>query len=255
VNGPAGFAEAVRSQVKLGATWVKLAISGGIADSHGDIAASPMTDEEVKTAVDVARRLGVGIAAHNGSPIAARQMMAYGVDSFEHGYFLTDDVLAEMKAKGVWLVPTIVVSQKGALEFFAKIGSPPWYLDRAKAVGTAHWTMLQHAIRTGVKIALGTDQMPYEPNEGTTATIREAELYVEAGMTSIDAIRAATSNAATMLKMSKDVGSLSPGHYADLIAVEADPVKDIHALRTVDFVMKGGLIYRSAADQPPADIQ
>lgn len=254
VDGPAGFAEAVRAQVKSGATWIKIAISGGIADSHGDIAAAPMTDAEMEAVSDIAHRLGVRIAAHNGSPIAAEQAMKYGVDSFEHGYFFTEKTLAEMKAKNVWLVPTIVVSQSGAQEFFKKIGSPPWYLDRVKSVGQAHWAMLQNAIRMGVSIALGTDQFPYEPNEGTTATVREAELYVDAGMKPIDAIRAGTSSAARMLRMSADVGSLAPGHYADVIALEANPLADIHALRTIDFVMKGGEIARSADGMPRPEL-
>ena len=245
VNGAAGFAEAVRDQVKAGASWIKIAISGGISDSHGSISAAPMTDEEMRTAIDVAHRLEVGVAAHDGSPVAAELAMKYSVDSFEHGYYFTEQTLAQMKAKGVYLVPTIVVSQAGALEFFRKIGSPQWYLDRAKQVGTAHWGMLQTAIRLGVPIALGTDQFPYEPNEGTTATVREAELYVDAGMKPIDAIRAGTSSAAKLLKMSEQVGSLSPGHYADVIAVDADPLADIHALRGISFVMKGGAVVRS----------
>jgi imidazolonepropionase-like amidohydrolase len=253
VDGPYGFAKAVREHVKAGATWIKIAVSGGISDSHGDIGAAPMTDEEIKTTVEVARRLNVKIAAHNGSPEAAAQIMKFGVDSFEHGYFFTEDTLKQMKAANTYLVPTIVVSQKGAMDFFAKIGSPPWYLARVKLVGEKHWAMLQMAIRMGVPIALGTDQFPYEPNEGTTATIREAELYVDAGMKPIDALRAGTLNAAKLLGMSGDVGSLSVGHYADVIAVDGDPTKDIHALRTIDFVMKDGRIVRSAPGQPAAD--
>jgi imidazolonepropionase-like amidohydrolase len=254
VNGPDGFAKAIREQVKLGASWIKIAISGGIADSHGNIAAAPVTDAEMAAVSDVAGRLGVQIAAHNGSPIAAAQAMKYGVNSFEHGYFFTEQTLTDMKAKGVWLVPTIVVSQSGAQQFFAKIGSPPWYLDRVKSVGKAHWAMLQNAIRIGVPIALGTDEMPYEPNEGTTATIREAELYVEAGMTPLQALRAATVSAARMLRLSADVGSLQPGHYADVIALDANPLSDIHALRGIGFVMKGGRIAVSGGDLPRPEL-
>ena len=104
-----------------------------------------------------------------------------------------------MVAKGVWYVPTIVVSQPTVMEFFKKIGSPDWYLARVESVGKSHWTTLQNAIKLGVKIALGTDQFPYEPNDGTTATIREAQYYVEAGMTPLKALRSATIDAATML--------------------------------------------------------
>lgn len=246
-DGPYEIAKAVREQIKSGASWIKVAISGGIADSLGDISASPMTLEEIKMAVEVAHRNGVQITAHNGSPAAADEAISVGINGFEHGYHLTQKQLTDMKAKGVWLVPTIVVTQPGALEFYKKIGSPDWYLDRVRSTGKDHWAMLQTAIKTGVQIALGTDQFPYEPNEGTTATIREAELYVDAGMTPIDAIRAGTSTAARMLKLSDKVGAIAVGHYADVVAVEKDPTKDIHALRTIDFVMKGGDVIRNDA--------
>jgi imidazolonepropionase-like amidohydrolase len=154
-------------------------------------------------------------------------------------------VLKEMKAKGVWLVPTIVVTQPGALEFYRKIGSPPWYLERVKSAGVDHWAMMQNAIRLGVNIALGTDQFPFESNDGTTATVAEAELYVKAGMTPLQALRAATVNSAQLIGMEKDLGTLEPGKFADVIAVTADPVQDIRALRTIGFVMKGGAVVRN----------
>jgi len=244
-DGPYGFAHVVREQIKQGADWIKIAISGGISDSHGDISAAPMTDEEISTLIEVAHRNNVKVTAHNGSSVAAHQAMKFGIDGFEHGYHLDLSVLKEMKAKGVWLVPTIVVSQPGALEFYHKIGSPPWYLERVKSTGIDHWAMLQNAIRLGVNIALGTDQFPFEPNGGTTATIAEAELYVKAGMTPLQALRTATVNSAQMIGMEKDAGTLEPGKYADVIAVSADPLKDIGALRTIGMVMKGGVVVRN----------
>ncbi len=243
-DGPYGFAHVVREQIKSGADWIKIAISGGISDSHGDISAAPMTDEEMSTLIEVAHRNGIKVTAHNGSNEAARQALRFGIDGFEHGYHLNVAVLKDMKAKGVWLVPTIVVTQPGALEFYRKIGSPPWYLERVKVTGADHWAMLQNAIRLGVKIALGTDQFPFEPNDGTTATIAEAELYVKAGMTPLQALQSATVQAAAMLDMGSDLGSITAGRLADIDALAADPLKDIHALRTLDFVMKGGGVYR-----------
>ena len=190
-DGPYGFAHVVREQIKSGADWIKIAISGGISDSRGSISAAPMTDEEMSTLIEVAHRNGIRVTAHNGSNEAARQALRFGIDGFEHGYHLNVEMLKEMKAKGVWLVPTIVVTQPGALEFYHKIGSPPWYLERVKITGVDHWAMLQNAIRLGVKIVLGTDQFPFEPNDGTTATIAEAELYVKAGMTPLQALQSA----------------------------------------------------------------
>jgi imidazolonepropionase-like amidohydrolase len=243
-DGPYAFAHVVREQIKQGADWIKIAISGGISDVRGDISAAPMTDEELSTLIDVAHRNGIKVTAHNGSSVAAHQAMKFGIDGFEHGYHLDVPVLQEMKAKGVWLVPTIVVSQPGALEFYKKIGSPPWYLERVRSTGADHWTMLQNAIRLGVKIALGTDQFPFEPNDGTTATVAEAELYVKAGMTTLQGLRAAMVTPAQMLGMEKDLGGLETGKYADVIAVSEDPLQSIRALRTIGFVMKGGAVVR-----------
>jgi imidazolonepropionase-like amidohydrolase len=248
---PAGIdgADAVttfsRQQLAAGATWIKLMISKGLADTKGDIAASDMTDAEMRAAVEIAHAHGAKVTAHTGSPIATMQALNAGVDCFEHGYYLDEKVFQAIKKNDRWYVPTIVVSQAGALEFFKKIGSPPWYLARAKSVGVVHWHALQTAIKVGVNIAMGTDQFPFEPNEGTVAAVRETELYVDAGMTPLQALRAATINPARLLNAQNDVGSLEVGKYADVIAVSADPLRDIHALRTIGLVMKDGLVIKN----------
>jgi imidazolonepropionase-like amidohydrolase len=215
LDNPDAFRRAVRREVSAGAEWIKIAISGGIADTHGDIAASHMTREEVAAVTDTAHRHGVKVTAHSGSTPATLEAIEAGIDCVEHGYFLSDEVLNRMIAKGVWYVPTIVVSQPTVMEFFKKIGSPDWYLARVESVGKSHWTTLQNAIKLGVKIALGTDQFPYEPNDGTTATIREAQYYVEAGMTPLKALRSATIDAATMVGLQDRLGRVEPGMLAD----------------------------------------
>ncbi len=245
VDGPAEVVKFVRRQIQAGASWIKLMISKGLADTKGDIAAADMTVEEMRAAVEIAHSHGLKVTAHTGSPVATMQALEAGVDCFEHGYYLDENVFREIKKRGRWYVPTIVVSQAGALQFFAKIGSPPWYLERAKSVGHAHWQALQTAIRVGVNIAMGTDQFPFEPNEGTVAAVRETELYVDAGMTPLQALRAATVNPARMLGAVQDLGGIVAGRYADIIALEADPLHDIHALRTLSFVMKGGSVVRN----------
>jgi imidazolonepropionase-like amidohydrolase len=245
LDSPDAFRRAVRREVFAGADWIKIAISGGIADSHGDIAASHMTREEVAAVTETAHRHGVKVTAHSGSAPATLEAIEAGIDCVEHGYFLSEDVLNRMVAKGVWYVPTIVVSQPTVMEFFKKIGSPDWYLARVESVGKSHWTTLQTAIKLGVKIALGTDQFPYEPNDGTTATIREAQYYVEAGMTPLKALRSATVDAATMLGLQDRVGRVERGMLADLIITDADPSRDIKALRSIKLVMKGGTVYRN----------
>ena len=249
-DGPYEIRRAVRQEIDAGATWIKIAISGGIADEHGDIAASHMTKDEVEAVTDVAHSHGVKVTAHSGSPVATSEAIDAGLDCVEHGYFLTPEVIRKMKAKGTWLVPTIVVSRPATRPFFERIGSPEWYIARVTSAGEQHWASLKLAIKEGVKIAVGTDQFPFEPNDGTTATVRETEYYVEAGMTPLAAVKAATIEAATLLGVADKLGSLAPGKLADLIAVDRDPLADIHALRSIRLVMKGGAVVRSDLDRP-----
>jgi formylglycine-generating enzyme required for sulfatase activity len=239
-DGPAEFAKATRDQVRNGATWIKISISGGIADTIGSIDSSPMTGEELKAVIEVAHRNNIKVTAHNGSPAAGEDALAQGIDGFEHGYFLKTKQLEKMKEKKVWLVPTIIVSQPAGFDFYKRRNMRGWFIDKVNSVSHEHWAMLVQAIKLGVPIALGTDQDPFEANEGTTATIREAELYVDAGMTPLAALRSATSAAAEMLRLTDDVGSLRVGRFADIVAVQANPLENIGALRTIHFVMKGG---------------
>ena len=244
VDGPDELMQAARLQISLGAKWVKIMISGGIATDGGGIAEALMTPEEIKAVVDAAHRFGARVAAHSGSSIATNVAVDAGIDSVEHGYTLDRKVLRKMSKAGTWLVPTIVVSQPATAPFFERIGSPQWYLDRRDLVGKRHWQALKTAIEEGVNIGLGTDQLPHEPNDGTTATVREAEYYVEAGMTPLQALRSATTETARMLDAEDDIGRLEVGKYADIVAVPADPTQDISALRSLNFVMKGGVVYR-----------
>ncbi len=244
-DGPYELIKAVRSRVRDGASWIKIAISGGIASQGGAIAESIMTPEEIDAVIDAAHRFGRKVTAHSGSPQATSVAIDAGVDCIEHGYHLNREVLVKMRENGTWLVPTIVVSQPATAPFFEKIGSPDWYLERLATVGKDHWKALQMAIEVGVNIALGTDQFPYEPNDGTTATVREAEYYVAAGMTPLQALRSATIEPAKLLEADKDLGSLEVGKYADILAVPSDPTKDISALREIQLVMKGGTVYRN----------
>ena len=204
-----------------------------------------MTPSEIEAVIDAAHRFGRKVTAHSGSPQATSVAVDAGVDCIEHGYHLNREVLVKMKDNGTWLVPTIVVSQPATAPFFERIGSPDWYLERLASVGTDHWKSLQMAIEVGVNIALGTDQFPYEPNDGTTATVREAEYYVAAGMTPTQALRSATTETAKLLDADKDIGSLEVGKYADILAVPSDPTKDISALREIRLVMKRGTVYRN----------
>lgn len=244
-DGPYELMKAARKEISLGATWIKIAISGGIATDGGGIAEALMTPEEIIAVIDVAHRFGARVTAHSGSSAATTVAVDAGIDCIEHGYFLDRTVLKKMKKNGTWLVPTIVVSQPATQPFFEKIGSPDWYLKRRDSVGKDHWKALEMAIEEGVNIALGTDQLPSEPNDGTTATAREAQYYVEAGMSPLQALRSATIEPARMLGADNETGSVEVGKYADIVAVDSDPTKDIKALRNILLVMKDGEVYRN----------
>ena len=244
-DGPDELVKAARTQISAGAKWIKILISGGIATAGGDLDAVLMTPAEIHAVIDAAHRFGVKVTAHSGSPTATSIAIDSGLDCVEHGYFLDRPTLKKMKEHGTWLVPTIVVSQPATEPFFKAIGSPPWYLERRNSAGIAHWKALQMAIEEGVNIALGTDQLPSEPNDGTTATAREAQYYVEAGMTPLQALRSATIEPAVLLEAEDEIGSLEQGKYADIVAVDKDPTEDIKALRNILMVMKGGKIYRN----------
>ena len=244
-DGPYELVKAARTQISAGASWIKILISGGIATDGGGLAAALMTPEEIGAVIDAAHRFGAKVTAHSGSSAATQVAIEAGIDCIEHGYFLDRETLRKMKESGTWLVPTIVVSQPATQPFFERIGSPPWYLKRRESAGKAHWRALEMAIEEGVNIALGTDQHPAEPNDGTTATAREAQYYVEAGMTPLQALRSATTETAKLLGAEQDVGSLEPGKYADIVAVGGNPAEDIKALRQILFVMKGGKTYRN----------
>ena len=244
-DGPDELVKAARAQISAGAKWIKILISGGIATAGGDLDAVLMTPAEIHAVIDAAHRFGVKVTAHSGSPTATSIAIDSGLDCVEHGYFLDRPTLKKMKEHGTWLVPTIVVSQPATEPFFTAIGSPPWYLERRNSAGIAHWKALQMAIEEGVNIALGTDQLPSEPNDGTTATAREAQYYVEAGMTPLQALRSATIEPALLLEAEDEIGSLEEGKYADIVAVDKDPTEDINALRNILLVMKGGKVYRN----------
>ena len=244
-DGPDELVKAARTQISAGAKWIKILISGGIATAGGDLDAVLMTPGEISAVIDAAHRFGVKVTAHSGSPTATSIAIDAGLDCVEHGYFLDRPTLRKMKEHGTWLVPTIVVSQPATEPFFKAIGSPPWYLERRNSAGRAHWKALQMAIEEEVDIALGTDQLPHEPNDGTTATAREAQYYVEAGMTPLQALRSATIEPAGLLGAQDEIGSLEAGKYADVVAVDGDPTQDIKALRNILLVMKGGKVYRN----------
>ena len=242
-NGPDECRAAVRYQMKYGATVIKFMPSGGVLSLTDPVDVPELTQAEMDAIVSEAHAWHRKVAAHCHGDLAAKMAIRAGVDSIEHGTFLKDDTLRLMKAKGVYLVPTLYagywVAQKA--DTF-----PPVIRTKALAAAAQAQIMFQHAVRIGVPIAFGTDSA-VEPH-GTDA--QEFWLMVKNGMTPAQALMAATARAADLVFGKRDdrryeppVGTLAVGKYADIVALPGNPLKNIHATEHPVFVMKGGVIY------------
>jgi imidazolonepropionase-like amidohydrolase len=240
-NGPDEIRAAVRYQIKYGADVIKTCATGGVLSEGDAVGTTQYSFEEMKAAVDEAAQHHRKVAAHahgtEGIKIATRA----GVASIEHGSFLDEEGARMMAERGTFLVPTMMAGE--AVERAAKSGVLKGLrAEKALAAAAAMRKAIKIAVANKVQIALGTDAgvIPH----GTNA--REFVLMVEwGGMSNMDALKAGTINAATLLGWEKNAGSLAPGKWADIVAVSGDPLKDIHATEKVVFVMKNGVIYKA----------
>ena len=228
----------VREHKRRGADLIKIMPSGGIASTGDDPRQQLMTGAEMQTAVETAHSLGMKVAAHIYPAAAIEAAVRAGVDSVEHGSFATDEALALMKAKGTYLVPTLTVFDV----FYRAASEHPELLTPGTAQKELANDLLPkqnmpRALKSGVKIAYGTDL-------GQGDHTLEFSLLTASGMAPMDAILAATRNGADLIGASDKIGTISAGHFADLVAVNGDPLKDISLLRHAPFVMKGGVVYR-----------
>lgn len=241
VDGPDAAAKAVRRLHREGADLVKIMPSGGVLSIGDNPNHQLMSDAEIKSVVDTAHALGMKVAAHAHGKIAIDNASKLGVDSIEHGSFGDTDSYKLMKQHGTYLVPTLLVADTVVQIAKSRPDAlPPSSAKKALEVGPITINNLKAAYKAGVKIAFGTDQAlsPHGQNA------KEFALMVRAGMTPMDAIIAATSNAADLLGAAADVGSVQPGRYADIIAVAGDPLADVTELERVRFVMKGGAVVK-----------
>ena len=241
-DGADGFRRATREQIRAGADLIKVCISGGIAGEHEQIDTPQLTDEEMSAVLGTAHDWGRKVTAHAGPAGVIERAVQLGLDGIEHGYQLTESLCAMMAERQVWYTPTISVSR--CEEFFIANKVPRWMIDRALSAGERHWQSLQFAIKAGVPIVMGTDMPPQAAFDETTATIREMEFMVEAGMTPLQVMRSATSLAADWLGAGDRFGVLAAGAQADLILLDKNPVLDISALRGLHGVMQAGQVVR-----------
>jgi imidazolonepropionase-like amidohydrolase len=238
-DGVAAVQHKVRENVKYGATVIKICATGGVLSKGDDPRTSQYSLEELRAIVADAHRLGRKVAAHAHGGDGIKFSVEAGVDSIEHGTFIDDEGIAAMKKHGTYLVPTQYLGD-WFLENAERLHIPDYIMVKARSVMPESRRNLAHAFASGVKVALGTDAAVYP--HGLNA--RELGVYVKMGMTPIDAIRTATTNAADLLGWKDRAGALEPGKWADLVAVEGDPTKDVTTLEHVKLVMKAGHVYK-----------
>ena len=238
-DGEQAVMHRVREVIKYGADVIKFCASGGVFSKGDDPLLEQYSPAEMNVLITEAHRLGRKVATHAHSSIAIKDAVRAGVDSIEHGIFIDDEGINLMKERRTFLVPTSY-----PLFWFEQHESemhlPPWVIEKAAIVIPAAKKNVAQAFKAGVRVALGTDAgvYPHGQNGG------EFWSMVQLGLTPVQALQAGTVNAAELMGWSDRVGVIRPGMFADIIAVRGDPISDIHLLEHVQFVMKGGVVYK-----------
>lgn len=239
-DGPWPARAKVREVVKYGADLIKVCASGGVL-SKGDQPGTPQyTLEELQAIADEAHKLGRKVAAHAHGTQSIKDAIRAGIDSIEHSSLIDDEGIALAKQHGTYLVFDIY-NDDFILSEGAKAGMLPESIEKEKKLGRLQRENFRKAFQGGARMAFGTDAGVYPHGDNA----RQFAKMVEWGMQPIDAIRAATINAADLMGWPDKVGSLQPGHFADLLAVQGDPLSDVKTLENVKFVLKGGDVVRS----------
>ena len=238
-DGIAAVQQKVRQNIKYGANLIKICATGGVLSKGDDPQASQYTLEEMQAIVADAHRLGRKVAAHAHGAQGILWATEAGVDSIEHGSYINDEAIAEMKKRGTYLVPTVYLE-----DWIVENGHlPPFYHQKMVDVSAVAKGNIKHAMQAGVKIAMGTDAAVYP--HGLNA--HELDVYVnQLGMAPLAALQTATVNAADLMGWTEKTGTVEKGKWADIIAVEKNPLDDIRVLEDVKFVMKGGVVYKSS---------
>jgi imidazolonepropionase-like amidohydrolase len=228
---------AVRRDIKFGADWIKLMATGGVMDPISDYTVQELSQEQMAKAVEIAHRAGKKVMAHAEGSEGIKAAVRAGVDSIEHGTVLDEEGATLMEQHGTWLVPTMFCFQHD-METGLSQGRDPVSFAKGVAILKEQGPAFKRALDHHLKIAYGVD-------DDVDFVSREFGALVRGGMSPIDALRAATINGAELLGRSKDIGAIEPGKYADIVAVDGDPLSDIAVMEKVTFVMKGGEVYKS----------
>lgn len=238
-DGVSAVMRKTREVIKYGADVIKICSTGGVLSLGDDPKASQYTLEEMKAIVGEAHRLGRKVAAHAHGGDGIKLAVLAGVDSIEHGTYIDDEAVKLMKQHGTYLVPTLYLGD-WFLENYQRMGVPAQMAAKGKEVMPAARKNIARAFQQGVPVAFGTDAAvyPYGLNG------HEFAVYVKLGMTPLQAIQTATVHASKLLGWEDRIGAIEAGKFADLIAVEGDPTKDVTELERVKFVMKGGQVIK-----------
>jgi imidazolonepropionase-like amidohydrolase len=230
----------VRENVKYGADVIKIMATGGVVSEGDNPALAQFGPEELKAIVETAHGLGRKVAAHAHATLGIKYAVLAGVDSIEHGSYITDQETQLMKEHGTYLVPTVYL-EDWVLQNLQILGWTPNSMEKARTVIPIANKNVSHAFKSGVKVALGTDAGIYP--HGLNG--HEFRKMVEMGLTPLQAIQAGTVNAADLLGWSDKVGTIETGKWADIVAVDGDPLQDTATLEHVKFVMKGGEVIKN----------
>jgi imidazolonepropionase-like amidohydrolase len=230
---------AVRRDIKYGADWIKLMATGGVMDPISDYTVQELSEAQMAKAVEVAHRAGKKVMAHAEGAEGIKAAVRAGVDSIEHGTVLDEEGAKLMEQHGTWLVPTLFCFQHD-METGLSQGRDPASFAKGVAIIKEQGPAFKRALDHHLKIAYGID-------DDADFVSKEFGALVRGGMTPIEALRAATINGAELLGREKEIGTIEAGKYADIVAVDGDPLADITVMEKVVFVMKGGEVYKSAA--------
>jgi imidazolonepropionase-like amidohydrolase len=242
-DGPDEVRKAVRHQAKYGAKVIKICATAGVLSFEEAVGAQQFTEAEMRAVVEEAAAHGLRVAAHAHGTDGIKAAIRAGVASIEHGSILDDEAVRLMRERGTFLVPTSYLADAIKLDAL-----PPQIRAKAEIVLPRMRESLRQAIQAGVKIAFGTDAAVIQHGHNA----REFAVYVQQGMTPIDAIRSATTRAAELLGVT-DRGVIAPGKLADIIAVRGDPLQNVRVLEDVRFVMKNGRVYVHKTDNSRAN--
>ena len=230
---------AVRRDIKYGADWIKLMATGGVMDPISDYTVQELSEAQMAEAVEVAHRAGKRVMAHAEGAEGIKAAVRAGVDSIEHGTVLDEEGAKLMEQRGTWLVPTLFCFQHD-METGLSQGRDPVSFAKGVAIIKEQGPAFKRALDHHLKIAYGID-------DDADFVSKEFGALVRGGMTPIEALRAATINGAELLGREKEIGTIETGKYADIVAVDGDPLADITVMEKVVFVMKGGEVYKTAA--------